>query len=149
MGIRVVFLDLDGVLNNHGYLLAHSKDGWDPNGLDPKNIKQLNELLNWTGAKVVISSTWRLFHTLPHIETLLTAEGFEGEVIGKTPDLRGRPRGEEIQAWLETTDVDVERFVILDDDSDMGALMPHLVRTSFSVGLTAAEVDAAAKVLLA
>lgn len=39
------------------------------------------------------------------------------------------------------------RIVILDDDADMGVLLPFLVRTDYRVGLTDADAARAAELL--
>ena len=51
---------------------------------------------------------------------------------------KSRIRGEEIQDWLKKTEtqIKVNSFVILDDDSDMAELMEHLVHQSAYNGLT-------------
>ena len=54
------------------------------------------------------------------------------EIIDRTPDLPGRLRGEEIEAWL-AAHPEVEVYAILDDDTDMLPHQPHF-RTCFSKG---------------
>lgn len=92
----------------------------------------LNHIIEKTGAKVVISSTWRKSHSVQELQELLEKVGFIGEIIGRTPSLylnkNGEesytiPRGCEIDCWLKNTfdwdDLAYVRYVILDDDSDM------------------------------
>lgn len=62
-------------------------------------------------------------------------EDVESRCIGLTPVLEDAERGLEIQAWLDR-DGYKGVFVIVDDDSDMAHLMPHLVKTDNNVGLT-------------
>lgn len=118
--------------------------------IDPGAIEHLNALVRLTDAHVVVSSTWRHGYTLNGLRWLLSARGFVGQVIGVTPsDPRHQIRGEEIQAWLDLLGSPLHvRFVILDDDSDMGPLTPKLVRTDRSVGLTAPDAARAAAMLL-
>lgn len=103
--------------------------------LDPKAIALLNELLDRTGAKVVVSSTWRHAQDVDEIQECLDGKGFTGALIGTTPRRGYAIRGEEIQAWIDSTHHEVESFVILDDDSDMGKLMGRLVHTTWEKGL--------------
>lgn len=56
----LVFLDIDGVLNNESFLL---KSG-GAEAFDPDNVKLLNKLIKETNASVVISSAWRIGHSL-------------------------------------------------------------------------------------
>ena len=48
-------------------------------------MELLNELIKKTGAKVVITSTWRLSRSVEELQRVLDYKGFEGEVIAKTP----------------------------------------------------------------
>ena len=58
------------------------------------------------------------------------------EIIGRTKRL-GTDRGIEIQQWLDDNkDLDIEKFVILDDDMDMEHLLRHLVHTDTNIGMT-------------
>jgi hypothetical protein len=144
--VRVVFLDVDGVLTNLPFL--RDRPACDVHALDPKNVAALNELTTWTGAKIVISSTWRVKHNLPNLRKMLLSQGIQGDIVGRTPEIPGADRGAEIQTWLDTTKYPIDRFVILDDDSDMGPLKPYLIRTTFSCGLTSDDVRRAARLLL-
>jgi hypothetical protein len=56
-------------------------------------------------------------------------------IIDRTPDLPGRLRGEEIEAWL-AAHPEVEVCAILDDDSDMLPHQPHFKTCFFRGGLT-------------
>lgn len=152
--MRVIFLDIDGVLNSAAWydqrgprpvnrpLLDHS--------IDPAAITRLNRLCDATGAQIVISSTWRHGTTARQFQEDFAYLGCTGRIIGRTPDLsnlipRGT-RGEEIATWLQLHGK-VTTFVILDDDNDMGALSSHLVQTSHETGLTDADVDRAITLL--
>jgi len=107
--------------------------------LDSDAVKLLNETIEKTGAKIVVSSSWRLHNSVKEITEYLVSKGFIGEIIDRTPRFSGKSRGTEIQAWLEDNEVD--NFVILDDDSDMDHLTPKLVHTSWLTGLQTKHVD--------
>lgn len=137
--MRVVFLDFDGVLNSAAYfdrlrraerlvqLIEHDDH------IDRAAVALLDYLVFATDAKIVISSSWRISRTLPELEETLTRAGLRaGRVIDKTVDLRGVPRGNEIQLWVDTHRP--TSFVILDDDSDMGQVASRLVKTHFQEG---------------
>lgn len=141
--MRILFLDIDGVLNNHQTLKNRPQ-------LDPYCVGVLNAICYVTHCKIVISSTWRAFHTIEEIQRMLLESGFEypTDIIDKTPDIcdirtesgleiaTSVPRGREIQKWLDEFGQHVTSFVIVDDDSDMEHLLPHLVKTSMLTGLT-------------
>jgi len=156
--MKLIFLDVDGVLNHSGWLgkrgdtdLPVDSPEWFALELDSMCVSRLNELITRTGAKVVVSSVWRCGKTIGSLQAILECAGFTGEVIGKTPHLGGE-RGEEIAEWLEDSHKlyglePFESFVILDDDSDMGALIPFLVQTSFESGLQQDHVERAVSLL--
>lgn len=132
--MKVIFLDIDGVLNNQEVFKRKKEIRvWDE-----KCIDRLNRITEETGAKIVISSTWRRSNDF--YSAIKNEMGITGEIIGKTPDYlpRGEPeiyRGDEIQAWLDENP-NVKKFIILDDDSDMAHLMFHLLQTETKIGLT-------------
>ena len=151
-GLRIVFLDVDGVLN----CLATFREK-RPGGvaLDVNKVALVGALCRRTGAKVVISSSWRHGRgSMGRLREWLHERGLPRHyVIGRTPNRAGLVgkvwrapcRGDEIAAWCEAHPVDA--FVILDDDADMGALSAHLVRTTFDTGLTPEHCERAAKML--
>lgn len=124
--MKILFLDIDGVLNRCG----HSAQG-----LEDDKVALLKDILDCTGAKVVLSSTWRILpRNLARVEMMLESIGHELDSI-TCRSWFGSNRGMEIQEWLDKhSNPDV--FVILDDDCDMGPLLPHLVNTDSFVGLT-------------
>ncbi len=129
---RLVFLDIDGVLNSDAFFAREPEANVDRD-LDRLAVKRLDRICAETSAKVVISSTWRLDMTQVELADLLALHGFAGEVVGTTPSLSG-PRGGEIDSWL-----DAHRgwrsFVILDDQDDMNRLRRRLVQTTMARGL--------------
>jgi hypothetical protein len=161
--MRVIFLDIDGVLNNRGFM-THDPVRWEMghrfkhllhHNMDPRNVATLQEIISRTNAKLVISSTWRMIHTLEEITSCLRHHGCSGEVIDKT--VNGYydedkdywyVRGDQIQLWLDEHQGQVESFVILDDDSDMVHLMDKLVHTKFDYGLRKEHIEPAVKILL-
>lgn len=157
--MKVVFLDIDGVLNSQAWFDRQANEGltgFDPSDeeawltmLDPDCVARLDRLVAAHDAKVVISSSWRQLLEPSTIARLLARRGFRGEVIGATTTsnaltpTRKTQRGDQIAHWLATASVtsDVTSFVILDDDEDMVHLAPRHVKTAWAKGLT--EDDAA------
>lgn len=85
---------------------------------DPRILGLLNETCKNTGAKLVISSSWRNYFTLNEWNSMFKELGYQNlEVDGVTERL-GTIRGEEIEAYLIEHDY-ITDYVILDDDSDM------------------------------
>jgi hypothetical protein len=145
--VKVVFLDFDGVLNSLEFL---RRDPGPLDRLDPLAVARLNTLVQRSGAKVIISSSWRLQRPLEELSRLLLKLGFVGEVAGYTPDLSSSVRVAdgcavrclEIRAWLERSASPVEQFVVL-DDAELDDLAPYLVKTTFDGGLRDEHVDEA------
>lgn len=138
--MRVIFLDVDGVLINR-----HScKVGFGVT--DPDCVKTLNTVIAKTGAKLVISSCWRVGRTVPELQDLMGKWKVVGEVIDKTEVDYDVVRGVEIQRWLDKHP-EVQSFVIIDDDSDMGDLLPYLAKTKFESGFTKSSARIATEIL--
>lgn len=141
-------MDFDGVLNSIDWWRRRgSSNGWDPlQNIDPRAVGLLNQLVDRTGAVVVISSDWRKLYPERRLSDLLAKRGFHGRVVGTTPDLWYMPRGHEIRSWLDQHP-EVQRFVIIDDQADMAMLQPYLVKTTFDRGLEPVHVERAARLL--
>ena len=134
--MRVIFLDLDGVI----CLLPTSGS---PDAFDYGCVGQLNRILNeYPDVKLVISSAWRLLWPPLRLRDHFEQYGIDPlRIVGHTPHIPDidSVRGDEIAKWLAEHPVD--DFVILDDDGDMGPLLPKLFRTKFRTGLTAQIAD--------
>jgi len=110
--MKIIFLDIDGVLNVIPQ--GHDKYGAKFHKHFEDNLKHIIEK---TGAKIVISSTWR-FGGLQEMKDMWKDRNLSGEIIGITPyTLEYRKRGEEIKEWLDNNPT--EKYVIIDDDTDM------------------------------
>ena len=68
--MKIIFLDIDGVLNSDTWEKSKAfKNGVYPsNSFDPFSVQLLNNIINETQAKVVLTSTWRLKFTLQEIK---------------------------------------------------------------------------------
>jgi hypothetical protein len=123
--VKLIFLDVDGVLCTEAVGFAYPK-------LDPAAVGVLNGVLERTGARIVVSSTWRNPRSVTATRELLGGLGRvqpANRIIGCTPDLQDADhlhlqRGHEIQAWLDRGAKPVEGIAIVDDDGDMVHLQP-------------------------
>jgi hypothetical protein len=150
--MSILFLDMDGVMNSTKFMVAQGAAGkWDhprwpcddwSNQIDPITVGLLSEIVVRTGAKIVISSSWRIARTQDHIWRDLRRHGFVGEVIDVTPHCSGEPRAFEIAAWLKHRAEDIISFAIVDDDLDAGfGMEDKFVRTMHTDGLTRSDTD--------
>jgi Swiss Army Knife RNA repair-like protein len=152
-GLKVIFLDIDGVLNSAEWFAAAQdvRSGLSridklQEMIEPRAVELLNDLLARTGATVVLSSSWRISYGMGFIGRALMKRGFTGRIRHRTPVI-GSPRGREIQAWLDSSEEKPETFVILDDNSDMAHLSHRLVQTTWGSGLQAEHVERAVEML--
>jgi hypothetical protein len=158
---RILFLDIDGVLNSRRWFERSPLTGpWGTGGsakrddmlshLDPTACARAQRLCEETGSEIVISSTWRLLYKLSALRHVLALRGLTVPVLGRTPSSHVE-RGHEIQAWLDRhgRKAGVTGMVILDDDRDMVHLTPWLVRTRFEHGLTDEDVTRAKRTVRA
>jgi hypothetical protein len=129
---KIIFLDIDGVLNHELFYREKSQDeryeevGLPQCNIDKTRVEMLNGLIKDTSAKVVISSTWRKGRDVEYLQSILNDAGFIGEVIGKTPSIYVDGyrilRGVEIYNWMDKNAKIIggtPKYVIFDDDSDM------------------------------
>jgi hypothetical protein len=124
--VKVLFLDVDGVVNNAR--ASQNTDGWP---VDPFSAFLVGRIVDRTGCKVVLSSSWRY-----------SAEGravVRRKVVplwDVTDGRTGAIRGDEIASWL-LANPEVERYAILDDDTDMlPEQLPNFFQTTWEEGLT-------------
>lgn len=160
----LIFLDMDGVLNDH----VRFDNGFC--GVKAECVTHLNRILRTTGAEIVLSSAWRYMvpeaMTLKGFAYLLLTHGVacrtdeeepKDRLIGITcRDEELLPRGQQIRHWRLENGGD-RRYVVIDDGGenpdgswhDMGinAAGHPTVWTNGKVGLTAKDADAAIEIL--
>jgi hypothetical protein len=157
--MKLVILDIDGVLNSRRYMLQVG-DKWDDPAyqMDPLAVARLNRITDATGASIVISSTWRLAftHYLDKLQACMASYNITAPVIGMTPDmvvqqsdsglyLAHGTRFDEIRSWLAYNQP-IDSFVILDDET-LDGLSDHHIQTQFDDGLLDVHVDRAIAIL--
>lgn len=115
--MRVLFLDIDGVLNSNRTAIAfggypHDVVGFHRAMFDEVALVMIRNLCLKANISIVVSSSWRIDTSWDHI-----GRGLDLPTIGQTPVLPAK-RGEEIKAWLDAHPEVVE-YAIIDDDGDM------------------------------
>lgn len=136
---KIIFLDIDGVCNSRNWYRSEeyfNNDYMDPD-LDPKVLYRLNKLCDNTGAKIVISSSWKVDKSC---KDRLEHAGLRN-IIDSTPDLIFTVssdlycRGLEINTWLYSNIID--KYIILDDEYDFYEdQRDHLILIDWITGLT-------------
>ena len=153
---KVLFLDIDGVLNTerqHDHCVEAGAAYVDNFGyaFDPEAVTNLKKIVDETGTDIVISSSWK-FWGLSTMQKLWVSRGLPGKVIDATPNnvsdemllsvdlsLMDMPagKGSEIKEWLSTSGQAVTHYAILDDMDDMlPEQQSHFVQTDPRVGIT-------------
>ena len=115
--MKVLFLDIDGVLNSirSCYALGgypHSFEEKCMSKFDWTAIALIQRICNKSNVKIVVSSTWRKMFSYQEIGANLKLP-----TIDSTPEFSGW-RGYEIKDWLDRHP-EVTKYAIIDDDSDM------------------------------
>lgn len=145
--MKVIFLDIDGVLIPYGQ---------DARNLNPECTGHLQQIVQATDARLVISSSWRLA-LYSELLNMLSDYGLANRVIGCTPHRVAAPenagadwldhmRAHEITAWLAENRVKygITHYLCLDDDRTF----PHAqMRTIYNRGLEKSHVNRAIALL--
>jgi HAD domain in Swiss Army Knife RNA repair proteins len=136
--VRVVFLDIDGVLNRHGFRPAESRGlvSW----IEPELAARLAREVAVIDARVVLASDWRIGRSLEALRDALGAHGLMLHDV--TPSACGGGRWREIAAWMTANDVDAAHSAIIDDAFDMGELAARHVRCTPLAGFDEAAAVA-------
>jgi len=143
--MKVLFLDIDGVLNS-AFVLDEQRRG---DAIDRGMVERINQIVDATGCKIVISSTWRILHPLGQLTALLRQHGLRDVVIDKTPRLDATyfNRGDEILMWLHSRP-DVDSFIAIDDSAgEFDKIPDRLVATTWKHGLQDEHVVKAIELL--
>ena len=144
--MKVIFLDIDGVLNTSETFKRRRKEyekskRWNIE-IDLERVARLKYIINMTGAKIVLSSSWRLFGEFKNGEYISKSKqlsdllnlfnSFGIKIYDITPHLDyGSKRDKEIMKWLKGKDI--ESFVVIDDETSflMEFVGNELIKTSF------------------
>lgn len=154
--MKLIFLDVDGVLN-YGGCTARSATGCL--GVDDDKVKLLREIIDRTGALVILTSTWKtewfpsaFIEDLPKDGQYLEKKLANQKVFirAKTEDPSWARRGRGILDFINHWPHNVESFVILDDESfdfEFEGIADKHVKTSFVNGLLREHVEKAVSIL--
>lgn len=149
-------MDFDGVITT-------LKSNWT---IDNEKVELVKQICDATGAKIVISSSWRRYTVEQTIEDITIGEEERGRnpfpypeyIVDVTSRMYGFKhgnrekhyslcRGVEIDRWLWEHQ-DVTNYVILDDDSDMLlSQKKYFIKTHALRGISKRDVEKAIKIL--
>ena len=158
MKIKVIFLDIDGVLNNDAHWKRIRGKRKYYTHVSQTLLDKLLIILKETGANLVISSSWRGFQLKETIEDFESCNSknelkqITKYIVGITPHSDERHRGKEIKWFIGNQNdclyyklvdnkLDIEDYVIIDDDADiLDEQKSHFFHTKYWRGLTMWEV---------
>lgn len=157
--MKVIFLDIDGVLNHDQWYVSkrYQDMQWDEDNeldVDPSCASRIVEICAQTASKVVISSSWRT--SWYGTQFRLEKGGIPRDLIlDKTPEFCwitignfDRSRSAEIQTWLDEHKNDVESYVIIDDQEvAKDDQLNHYVHVNPHIGFTEENKELAIKIL--
>lgn len=116
--IKVVFVDIDGVLNDYK-TNEYTPDGYV--GIDSDKVEVLSILCKELNLKIVLSSSWRkeiVNKTLDGLYALSKFSEYNLDIYGSTSfdgSISDAKRATQIKAWLDEHP-EVEDYIILDDE---------------------------------
>jgi hypothetical protein len=113
--IRLLFLDIDGVLNSHKTQVVFGETPFPSPDVDKGYVDSafasdimaaelINKVCESTGAYIVLSSSWRIGNYMKQIPTMLESIGIDhGLVLGRTGHggKEGSNRGHQIEDFLK------------------------------------------------
>lgn len=136
--MKIIFLDIDGVLNGYNFWsllgwkvarMLHITDWYRKHtrpifSVHEEKVKRLAQIVHATNAKVVMSSSWRhgwwntpyekMHEDYKLLSNLFNKYDIEViDITGKDPDGR---RENEIYTWIDEHYSEIFSFVILDDE---------------------------------
>ena len=155
MGINAIFLDVDGVLNNH---TSKSRCGKFL-GIDKDKVKRLSKIVKETQSILILTSSWKVgwdpkdeYIYDPLAKYLNSHLKRKGRLVltDKTKERNLSCRGMGIKAYL-ILHPEITNWIVLDDeifpDYQERKIMPHLIKTNPVYGLTNKDVEKAIKML--
>lgn len=149
-GVKIVFLDVDGVLNSQKTVFTMQLYV-----LEDDKLERLQKLINTTNAKIVISSTWRYSPNAKNrlLDALKQRKIFKN-YIGDTPNFSGDrslKRTDEIETFLVGFEQKISQWIAIDDmklhEMNPKLMQGHFVHTSIEDGFTDEHLKQAIQLL--
>lgn len=154
--MKVIFLDIDGVLNSIQFsekrYEKYKKTGkWDI-AIDDNQVKMLKEIIDKSGGpdevKVVLSSSWRKHFS--EVNGKMFPKDNTGEdcryafskhdivLYSRTGNSKSNNRGEEITEWIDIhNNLNITHYVVIDDEVlDILEYIPqnYVIKTNYNLG---------------
>lgn len=114
--MNILFLDIDGVLNDSYTWQNKIRTPNGYTGIDDKYVELLSKVVKKYGFNLVLSSDWRYdADECDYAYMVDKLRNFGLEIMSQTPRISAHLRAREIKEWLNVHK-DVEKYIILDDN---------------------------------
>lgn len=135
--MNIIFTDIDGVFN------TVSKSDWNAQSVD-----LYDDLCEEFNLKPVITSTWRVKHSISELSRIFQYQGVQTDIYDFTPIITSEGRGGEIENWLKDNQTD--NYIILDDNvRDIESYgLQNIVKCRSWIGFTKEEYEICRNILL-
>ena len=135
--MKIIFLDIDGVLNSKTYYKTVDRTKKDWNRFNPLAVEMIKRLIEEFKSSIVISSTWR-FAFVKELKNELIKSGLVKYLHKdwKTPEAYPSHRGEEINLWLDNHPEAIDYVIIDDDENILEEQKNWFIRTDINEGMT-------------
>jgi|LauGreDrversion4_2_1035121.scaffolds.fasta_scaffold75036_6 hypothetical protein len=135
--MNVIFTDIDGVFN------TINRNQWSS-----LSVALYDDLCQEFNLKPVITSTWRVKHSIKELERIFQHYGIFTDIYDFTPIINSEGRGGEIENWLKENQCD--NYLILDDNvRDIESYgLKNIVKCRSWIGFTKEEYDICRNILL-
>ena len=158
---KVLFLDIDGVLNPKWWDRGKPTDKYGVL-FEAKAVANLEKIIAETGVDIVVSSSWK-YIGLSELQKLWRERRLPGRIIDITPDYLGEElllnpdlnndddlynRGCEIKGWLSKHGDEVSNYAIVDDMDDiLPEQLSHFLQTDPDEGITQYDAECIIRLL--
>ena len=132
--IKLIFIDIDGVLNNFHFYKITPHYTWDL--FDPISVSLLNQIIKAYDVDLILSSDWRKTYGVKETQKVFSKNKINKKITGYISSSCNKEEG--IKMYLEflykkSNNV---HFVVLDDEK---INVNNLIQTNPKYGLTISE----------
>lgn len=139
---KIIFLDIDGVLATEDcWKTTEKKFGKTIYRWDDKCVNVLNEILNETGAEIVLSSDWRIHFDLPTLDEIFKWNNVIKSPVAVTDTDKYRfssnlevDRIHQIKRFFENNSI--KSWVCVDDLNLKSDIVPNFVQVDQEFGIS-------------
>lgn len=145
----IIFLDVDGVIATHNEFMMNRPKFWlkhpeareihIPYPFNPKCVKILNNILEVTGAEIVLSSDWRMHWDLEDLDKIFKFNKVIKSPVGVTDQFKRKMSSdlEDDRSWQIRNYVknhNLKKWVAI-DDLNLSSLGDNFIQTKDEEGL--------------